>query len=259
MTENTANTPFLSIITVTHNNARGVQRSYVSMRNQSLQDFEWIVIDGNSADNTVDFLQKTDANWISEPDDGIYDAMNKGIERANGRYMLFLNAGDLLARNDIIAEIYTAAQNDPDFIYGDAYEMAAYKTARTPTIKHGMFTHHQAMVYRADKIADLRYNTEYEIAADYEFTARFLQQNSNALYIPRAICDFEPGGISQQKASQGRKEQQQIRKNLELCTPIENRIITAAQACLWSFRESCPSLYWRLKSWRNTARAKLRT
>jgi putative colanic acid biosynthesis glycosyltransferase len=257
MTENTGNKPFLSIITVTRNNARGVQRSYISMRNQSLQDFEWIVIDGNSSDNTCDFLQKTNATWISEPDRGIYDAMNKGIERINGRYVLFLNAGDLLARNDIIAEIFTAAQNDPDFIYGDAYEMDTYKTARTPTIKHGMFTHHQAMIYKADKITDLRYNLEHEIAADYEFTARFLQQNPNALYIPRAICDFEPGGISQQKASQGRAEQQQIRKDLGLCSQIENGIITAAQACLWSFRENCPSLYWRLKSWRNTARGKL--
>lgn len=255
MTENTGNKPFLSIITVTRNNLSGLQHSYASVQKQTDSGFEWVVIDGDSGAQTTDFLEETQGNWVSEPDQGIYDAMNKGIERSKGQYILFLNAGDTLAGNTIIEQIRTASKNRPDFIYGDSYEFSTYKPARLPKIEYGMFTHHQAMLYRRDKIGDLRYNLHYKIAADYEFTARFLRSNPNTLYLPFAICGFQPGGISQLQASLGRKEQYQIRKELKLCSSTKNVFITAVQACLWRLRTKAPSLYWRLKSSGNNERA----
>ncbi len=83
-----------SVITVTRNNLVGLRRTHESLRIQSCGDYEWIVVDGASDDGTADYLKKTGANWVSEPDRGIYDAMNKGIARAQGRWLIFMNAGD---------------------------------------------------------------------------------------------------------------------------------------------------------------------
>ncbi|MBL4805309.1 MAG: glycosyltransferase [Alphaproteobacteria bacterium] len=255
MTENTGNTPFLSIITVTKNDSDGLQRTSAGVQRQTCQDFEWIVIDGDSGPQTTDFLKQTEANWVSEPDSGIYDAMNKGIERAKGQFILFLNAGDTFADNTVIEQVKAASSAQTDFIFGDSYEFGRYKPARSSKIEYGMFTHHQAMLYRRDKLGELRYDLRYEIASDYDFTARFLQANPNTLHLPLAICEFQPGGISQQQANLGRAEQHQIRKELKLCSNFKNAFITGVQACLWRLRKAVPSLYWRLKSSGNTARA----
>jgi len=123
-----------------------------------------------------------------------------------------------------------------------------YKTAKpSTTIASGMFTHHQAMLYRRTSIKDLRYNEAYQIAADYDFTTRFLAQNPHPHYIPTPICIFEPGGISQQKTTQGRREQFQIRKTLNLCSNFENHIITKKQHIATLLRKISPQLYWRVK------------
>src|SRR5690606_1825584 len=93
------------LITVTKDNLFGLQVTAQSIQAQSEKDYEWIVIDGASTDGTQDYLQSAPAAWISETDRGIYDAMNKGIERATGRYVLFLNAGDMLSDPDILSTL----------------------------------------------------------------------------------------------------------------------------------------------------------
>ena len=245
--------PFFSIITVTLNNLDGLKRTHNSIKNQTLNDFEWIIIDGASTDGSAEYIKTTDANWISEPDNGIYDAMNKGIERANGEYLLFLNAGDELAAPETLAKIQNAATNTPAFIYGDALENDKYKPARKANITSGMFTHHQSMLYNRKALGNLRYDEQYKIAADYDFTARFLKENPNALYCPFPICNFEPGGLSQTNATLGRNEQYQIRKTLGLTNPLSNIIITGSQALLLTLRRTLPTLYWHLKSSGNSA------
>ncbi len=259
MPENTANIPFLSIVTVAKDNLNGLSRTHSSIQGQTCQDLEWIVIDGDSGTQTTDFMSQNSKNWISEPDAGIYDAMNKGIERAKGEYVLFLNAGDLFKDNTVLEQIKAKAAKKPAFIFGDSCELGAYKPAREPQIEFGMFTHHQAMLYRRDKIGALRYDLKYSISSDYDFTSRFLENTPDKLYVPMAICDFEPGGISQQQASKGRKEQYEIRKELGLCSDTKNAAITAAQACLWRLRALFPNLYWHLKSSGNKQRVEVRT
>ncbi len=276
-----------SIITVTFNNLHGLKQTYSSLHMQSCDDYEWIVIDGGSDDGSAGFLHEISPSprwgegrgegeekperhsnidlrashpphptlspqgrglfWLSEKDEGIYDAMNKGIERANGDYLLFLNAGDTLAAPDALAKVKDAA--GPDFIYGDALEGENRKPARSHrTIARGLFTHHQAMFYRRETLGDLRYDLTYKIAADYDFTARFLQKTDKALYLPFPVCIFEPGGISQQRVRQGREEQYQIREKMKLCHPVQNCAITLLQQAASGFRSLCPALYWRLKS-----------
>lgn len=97
--------PLFSIITVTLNNLPGLRKTRDSVTAQQFQDFEWLVVDGGSSDGSVEFLQDCTANFTSAPDKGPFDAMNKGLERARGQYLLFLNAGDTLAAPDVLRQI----------------------------------------------------------------------------------------------------------------------------------------------------------
>lgn len=186
-----------SIVTITRNNLDGFAKTHKSINGQICKDFEWIIVDGASTDGTLDYIRNNNLEslCISEPDKGIYSAMNKGIDRAKGDYLLFLNAGDSLADIDILSTLAMAInKHHPDFIYGDSLEECKsarpyYKKARNhKNFIWGMFTHHQAMLYRRAALNNLRYNEEYKIASDYEFTVRFLQKIHRIHYIPCAIC-----------------------------------------------------------------------
>lgn len=245
MDQNTEKQPLFSLITITLNNIEGLQKTYNSVQNQTLKGYEWLAIDGNSSDGTKEWLKTVPATAISEADNGIYDAMNKGIERAKGKYILFLNAGDTIAGPETLHKIADTIKNDrPDFIYGDSYEDKHYKRARAHKhIARGMITSHQAMLYRRATIGNLRYSADYKIAADYDFTARFLSAAKNALYCQFPICNFESGGLSQNNAAAARTEESQIRKALGLGSPLESAFTTARQTLAQFIKTKVPALY----------------
>ena len=111
MTETIEFMPFLSIITVTKDNLKGLRATHSSITQQSSSDYEWIVVDGASNDQTVEFLQEIKADYTIEPDKSLFDAMNKGITRAREAYKLFLNAGDTFADSLTIEHLVKAATN----------------------------------------------------------------------------------------------------------------------------------------------------
>lgn len=248
--------PLFSIITITRNNLDGFHRTKDSLDHQSLRDFEWIVIDGDSTDGTKDILPES---ALSEPDRGIYHAMNKGIDRAKGDYLLFLNAGDTLSDADILATIgKTIAAETPDFIYGDSLETSGfYKKARRPDdLDWGMFTHHQAMLYKRERIGPLRYDELYRIAGDYAFTRAFLEGTQKISYIPAALCIFETGGISQRNMRLGRIEQYTARRKAG-CGVWKNLTVYIVQSGAAAMKAASPAVY-RIahrKSTASTARA----
>lgn len=105
----------LSIITINRNNCAGLSRTMDSVIRQTCKDFEWILIDGASTDGSVDLIRQNKQHityWVSEPDKGIYNAMNKGLQQAHGEYCLFLNSGDWLAQNSTIAEVLPILSGD---------------------------------------------------------------------------------------------------------------------------------------------------
>ncbi|MFP4386768.1 MAG: glycosyltransferase family 2 protein [Alphaproteobacteria bacterium] len=258
--------PVFSIITITLNNYKSLKKTSKSIENQTFKDYEWIVIDGQSHDETLEFLRqqrtktRTHQNpfrFISEKDDGLYDAMNKGIEIAKGHYLLFLNAGDRLASTTTLQTLANACKNKPDFIYGGAYEETkiSAKPAAKPAKPHtkiawGMFTHHQAMLYRRHLVRDsrLRYSLRYKIASDYDFTARFLSKTDKIKHIAKPVCIFEAGGISQKNAWIGRKEQYIIREILEIVNPAQNLGILFTQTIAWELKTLFPRLYYLIKT-----------
>lgn len=259
--------PFFSVISVTLNHLSGLRDTHDSLKIQDVRDFEWVVRDGGSTDGTVEYLSQSAARWISAPDRGIYDAMNRGIEDASGEYLLFLNAGDRLADAAVLQKTRAEIEKQnipPDLVYGDSFEELSgtrnYKPARPHnTANLGMFTHHQSMLYRRTAIKDMRYDQNYKIAADYDFTCRLLQKTRHVLYCPFAISVFEGGGVSQQKPWMGRREQFNIRKKLHTANMLENCMIFSIQTALWNLRTLAPGLYWRLKSSGNKRSGSART
>jgi glycosyltransferase involved in cell wall biosynthesis len=114
-------TPLISVITINFNDRVGLERTFESVFNQTFQDFEYIVIDGGSNDGSKELIEENTGKisyWISEPDKGIYNAMNKGISAAKGDYLLFLNSGDILYKNDVLKSCETYLCNE-DIISGN--------------------------------------------------------------------------------------------------------------------------------------------
>lgn len=250
---------YFSIITITRNNLDGLRATTESLSTQSFKTFEWIVVDGDSADGTMEFLHDIPLAGAaaikasSGPDGGIYDAMNKGLADALGDYILFLNAGDVLAGPDVLRDIAEVGDN-ADFIYGDAIEGCMIRPARPHhRIAMGMFTHHQAMIYRRALIRDLRFDIAYGIAADYKFTIAFLRRAERITYCPIPVCRFAPGGISQTNPRRGRIEQFRIRREIGVCTLPVNLAIFTGQCVLMTVRRFFPGLYWRLRKAHNSA------
>lgn len=248
--------PFFSIVTITKDNLSGLQETALSVSAQhsaEWSDYEWIVIDGNSQDQTETFLKTTNAHWYNSPDDGLYDAMNKGISHSNGIYIIFMNAGDIFAAPSTLKDIQNQlSENLPDFIYGDALEENKngepyYKKSKPHTyIDKGMITHHQAMLYKRDCLKNLRFDLNYKLAADYDFTWRFLNKNPKALYINKPICLFETGGLSQRNAKIARAEEFKIRQYHGV-SYLKRLQIYGRQTLAHTLRCVAPSLYWRLK------------
>lgn len=182
-----------TIVTITYNNRAGLSKTAHSILAQTCLDYEWLIIDGASADGTQeDFPQYAIAHIISEPDQGIYDAMNKGLDHAAGQYVIFMNAGDQFADKDILKIAKDHLTLSPDLLYGDAYEdteegIRHYKAAKPPKqITRGLFTHHQAIFYRTEALGTLRYDLSYKIAADYHLTLSFLKEMRTTTYLPPA-------------------------------------------------------------------------
>lgn len=244
--------PLFSIITITRNNLGGLKKTGQSLNEQTNRDFEWVIVDGKSDDGTRDYLTTVKAKIISEPDKGIYDAMNKGINTSSGDYLIFMNAGDYFFNSDTLNTVADkTSQDHPEFIYGDAMELSngeqRYKKSRPASkINQGMFTHHQAMIYNKTILENKKYDLSYDIAADYDLTLSVLRDNPETLYIPLPLCIFEGKGVSQQRVLQGRKEQFIIRRKHGLSS-VQNILTFLAQTCLYRFRVLFPDFYWRLK------------
>jgi putative colanic acid biosynthesis glycosyltransferase len=217
--------PLITIITICFNNHAGLLRTHNSIRAQLMCDFEWVVIDGGSKDSTVSFLKATEEveniHWLSEPDEGIYDAMNKGIDRAKGSFVVFMNAGDTFVDSHTLEYIANNLRDGHvDFLYGDSLEQfngnaLMYKAAKGhKNLFYGMFVCHQAVYYRRTLIGAMRYSNELKIAGDYDFTVRFLKQAHCIKYIPSALCIFDLEGTSNKNREVGRRENWRIQRDV---------------------------------------------
>lgn len=197
--------PLISIVTVTYNAADTLEKTINSVICQKYKNIEYIIIDGDSKDGTVDIIKKYAKYidmWSSEPDNGIYDAMNKGIEKANGDFIGFLNADDWYEA-DAIAKVVDVLQQRPtlEFIYGDINvygEQFLY-------VHHGNVGNnyigdaipHPSCFIKSSILKQNNFDLKYHIAADYELVARLIKElNIKKAYCNITLANYRIGGVS---------------------------------------------------------------
>lgn len=190
----------LSIVTICKDNRTGLERTIRSVIGQKTDDVEFVVIDGGSADGSADLLQKYSLYiniGISEPDGGIYEAMNKGIGRSSGEWLLFLNAGDILVQDAITRfRESVLTRTDLTIVYGDHYEDGKLIHARQPGfLKRHMPCCHQATFFRNN---GFRFDTEFRLAGDYALLRDIWEREGDKtfLHIPYPIAEFDTTGFS---------------------------------------------------------------
>ncbi len=198
----------ISVITINFNNATGLEDTIKSVVDQKGLDFEFLVIDGGSADASREIIEKYKSNisyWISEKDNGIYHAQNKGILKAKGEYCLFLNSGDVFADATVLQKV-NAELKDVDILYGDI--ITRDKTGKTNYLnspeKIGVYEMmistlwHPSAFIKKELFEKLGlYDEAFKVAGDYEFFVRsILKHNVVTRHIHLAIALFDLGGIS---------------------------------------------------------------
>ena len=203
----------ISIITATYNCASTVVRALSSIKRQTYRNVELVVIDGASKDETIDlvspFISSTDI-MLSEPDNGIYDALNKGVEVCSGDVIAFLHSDDLYFDDNILSTVMSIFNDsDIDIVYGDVsffVQERIDKVVRTyssdklslENLAWGKMPAHPAMFIRRQIYERIGpFKTDYSIAGDYEFLCRIARNiEFNAVYLPSVLVRMQTGGIS---------------------------------------------------------------
>ncbi len=193
----------ISIITICYNAASDLEKTIKSVRAQVFNDYEYIVVDGGSKDATSEII-KSNADvitkWVSEPDKGIYDAMNKGIRMATGDWVIMMNAGDVFADSDVLQNVFSHVIPDKiTFLYGDTLSRQKKgKLLRRITSWKDGNVNHQAVIYRRKLHEEhgLYIVTKKIIISDYLFFVRIPEEQ--VLKLDLAISINDPNGISNQ-------------------------------------------------------------
>ncbi len=205
----------LSIITICYNEP-DVRNTCESIVNQSWQDFEWIVIDGGSNKDTLEVFEEYKQRinkFVSEPDNGIYDACNKGIRLAEGEFVQFLNAGDSYYDSDVLMKVFAGKEYDADVLYGEQYEV--YKdnphksgVTKSPDVIDKNYLINSCLntpaVFIKRKLFETfgMFNEEYKIVSDYEKFIVFFLNGVKFQHLDEVVAAFDKNGISSSTASQ---------------------------------------------------------
>ena len=231
--------PFVSIITITFNAEKYLDKTIQSILNQTCNDFEYLIIDGKSNDTTVDIIKNYEQQiqnqkfgissnsfrWISESDKGLYDAMNKGMKMAKGKFIWFINAGDKIHSTNTLMNIVNRYKNNPtaDILYGQSLMIdqsdnslgerhkIAPKHLTKNSLLNGLVVCHQSIL--VNKAIAPFYNLDYKIASDYDWVIQVVSQSKQNLYIDEYLSDFMVAGTSTVNRKKAWKERYFIMKH----------------------------------------------
>ena len=212
----------ISIITITYNSAKTLPRALESVRSQTYGDIEHIIVDGASTDDTVEIIKNyskgpsdkvpstKEVRWVSEPDGGIYDALNKGIRMATGDVIGFLHSDDVLYSPDSIGQIAAAFESTKaDVVYGDLQYCNGDKVTRRwrsnafkpSSLKFGWMPPHPTLYVRREVYEQVgEYDSWFRISADYDMILRIFTAGYKTHYIPQVLVSMETGGASNRDA-----------------------------------------------------------
>jgi glycosyltransferase involved in cell wall biosynthesis len=228
----------ISIITVVYNSEKYIRRTIESIVGQDYPGVEYIVIDGKSKDTTMQIVNEYRdriAVVVSEPDKGLYDAMNKGLRLATGSYVLYINSGDALSSPTLLSDIFNNVPADSDVIYGDTQitdedgNILHNRRHRPPEhlswrdYKRGMLVCHQSFI--AKRTLCDEYDTQYRYAADFDWCLNILLKSRVVTNYGKDISLFMDGGQTKRTIIPGLKERYRI-----MC-----KYYGKAKATFWNF------------------------
>ncbi|HSD07321.1 glycosyltransferase family 2 protein [Flavobacterium sp.] len=201
---NNTKLPLISIITVSYNVVNTIEQTILSVVNQDFEDYEYIIIDGGSTDGTVEIIKKYQDKityWLSEPDKGIYDAMNKGVRLAKGEWVNFMNAGDEFFIRNFNLFFDQMNHDKYDIIYGDVYikkldEFILNKARPLIELNYSLNFCHQSSFVRTRLLRENAFSLQYKICSDYDFFLKRFISGCSFYYEEYPVSVFEYGGVS---------------------------------------------------------------
>lgn len=254
-----------TIITVCYNAANDLEQTILSVLAQKNCEIEYIIKDGASTDKTITVVQKYETElsklkrfvFVSEKDKGIYDAMNIATKMAQGDRLQFLNAGDCLIHENVIASV-EAKECDADILYGDYTRMFASKPSPVKAYKEDipdfaskMNFSHQAAFIKRELMQEYLYDTNYPICADYEFFQRAYANGKTFCYVDEMVIAFQMGGTSYQHAFALLDETYRIQYKYGIISEQECARLRKRNQLKKISRQLIPAgLYQKLKQWK---------
>lgn len=197
---------FISVIIPTFNSEKTLHTCLDSVFTQSFQSIEVLIIDGVSTDKTIEITNQYQQNYthikyISEPDKGIYDAMNKGVDLAKGKWFYFLGSDDSLQNSNVLNEVKSSIERNPKslFLYGDVLTSANYvQRYKDHTYQKliNLNICHQAIFYHRTLFEHNKYNLKYTICADWDLNLKVFRQKNNPIYLNKVIANYSLDGAS---------------------------------------------------------------
>src|SRR6185312_9798624 len=232
--------PKISVITIVFNNAADIERTMLSVLEQTYVNIEYIIVDGLSTDGTIDIIKKYEGNLaklISEKDEGIYDAMNKGLSAATGDYVLFMNSGDEIYAKDTVANVFANAE-DADIYYGETEmidstgKSLGQRRHKAPDVftwrsfKYGMSVSHQA-IYVKRTIAE-PFDRRYHLSADIDWILKAAKKAGKIVNVHQYVAKYLVGGMSKKRHRQSLQERFDIMKrHYGLVPTLFNHLVIA--------------------------------
>lgn len=198
--------PKLTVVSVCYNCENEVAATMESLLEQSFQDYEYIIVDGNSKDTTLQIIKSYSSRFsnikiISEPDRGIYDAMNKGVRNSTGDYIYFLNFGDYLVDKYVLERVVSSFASKQDYYYGNIAKDEKIvsqngKNSLFMTVYREYMLCHQSLFAKRCLLVENPFNLEYKICADRDWFIRILKQGAKGEFVDIVICNYDTSGVS---------------------------------------------------------------
>lgn len=238
--------PLISIVTITFNAESTIAPTMESVKAQTFRDFEHILVDGASTDATLSVARQIggkELRILSEPDNGLYDAMNKGLAMAKGKYLLFLNSGDAFHSPEVLSAYAKAAQKNPDVIYADTVIVDADRNFLAPrhlsapeiltyrSFEKGMLVCHQAFMVRRDLAP--QYDTAYRFSADFDWCVKCLRKSKpgKCINLKMVAIDYLSDGLTDRNKVPSLKERFHImRKHYGIAKTVTNHFTFITRA-----------------------------
>lgn len=242
----------VSLITVTYNSSKTLSDTLQSVFNQTYSEIEYIIVDGASKDSTVSIIQEYEPKfngrmkWISEPDKGLYDAMNKGIQMASGNVIGILNSDDFFTSDDVLTRVAKEFESEPELeaIYGDIHFVAADATLANPgkctryyssamfrpwLLRFGFMPAHPSFYVRREVYEKYGlYDLDFRTSSDFEMMVRLFGKNKiKAKYIPMDFVTMRAGGES----TAGMEAKKKV--NRDIAASLKKHGIFTCQAFQW--------------------------